>query len=72
MKALTPTQQSLLDLLPVGMSAIVLTSEYAKVYRNPDNLPIFYCTAPALRGLAARGLITADQYWRGANVTRIA
>jgi hypothetical protein len=72
MKALTANQQYLLDCLPVGQTAIVLTSEYAKVYNNKENLPILHCTAPALRGLAARGLITADHYWRGANVTRIA
>jgi len=72
MKALTPTQQSLLDLLPVGQSAIVLTSGYATVYTNKENLPILHCTAPALRGLVARGLITANYYWRGADVTRIA
>jgi len=72
MKALTDSQSKLLNLLQVGESAIVVTSQYATIYNNPNNLPIYYSTAPAIRGLVARGLLTAKQFWRAADVTRIA
>lgn len=68
-KPLTPAQIEAMNVLShyVGQTVDVLTGE------PPRHLPAvaFACrtTAAALRGLEARGLITAKTYWRGAKVT---
>lgn len=69
-KPLTPAQREVMGILShrVGETVDVATGEQI-ASMNPNWRPLFRTTAAALRGLEARGYITARHFWRGATVT---
>ena len=72
MTALTPSQIAAAAFLNahVGETVLVLTSGYtANVNPQAVRDAAGYATSTALRGLAARGFIALDSFWKGANVT---
>jgi hypothetical protein len=72
MTALTPAQADAALFLNqhVGETVLVLTSGYtANVAPQAIRDAAGYATSTALRGLAARGFVTLDSFWKGANVT---
>ena len=57
---------------PVGSRWDVATSQYAYNTTSPGYRFDFHSTAPAVRGLAQKGLIEANYGWRYYEVTKIA
>lgn len=71
MKTLSQKQQYILDALETGVPAIVSTSQYIPIQYNPESLRVIYGgSAPAVRGLAQRGLVEYKQQWCCAIVTK--
>lgn len=72
MANLTTNQAEALDRLSqyVGQTVLVLTSQYdANIAPEAKRTNVGTFNSAALRGLAARGYIKLDAFWKGANVT---